>query len=39
MEQSMLETLDFNINIVSLNTFLERFVQIAKVDKITADLA
>jgi hypothetical protein len=26
MEQSMLETLDFNIDIVSLNTLLSRFV-------------
>jgi hypothetical protein len=39
MEQSMLETLDFNIDIVSLNTFLSRFTQITKVDKITSDLA
>ena len=39
MEQSMLAQLDFNIDFVSLTTFLERFVAIAKVDKITADLA
>ena len=39
MEQSMLEKLDFNIDSVSLTTLLERFVQISKVDKVTADLA
>ena len=39
MEQSMLAVLDFNIDFVSLTTFLERFVAIAKVDKQTADLA
>ena len=39
MEASMLMELDFNINFVSSNTFLERFVQISNTDKITADLA
>ena len=39
MEQDMLQVLDFNIDFVSLTTFLERFVAIAKVDKQTADLA
>jgi len=39
MEAAMLLTLDFNINFVSSNSFLERFVQMAKVNKITADLA
>ena len=39
MEQSMLTQLDFNIDCVSVSACLERFVQIAKVDKVTADLA
>ena len=39
MEQSMLTQMDFNIDCVSVSACLERFVQIAKVDKVTADLA
>ena len=39
MEMSMLSELDFNINSVSSHNFIERFVQITKTDKITADLA
>jgi G2/mitotic-specific cyclin-B, other len=39
METSMLNELDFNINFVSSQNFLERFVQISNTDKITADLA
>ena len=39
METSMLEQLDFNVNFVSSQTFLERFSQIAEIDKMTTDLA
>ena len=39
MENSMLSELDFNIDIVTPYSFLERFVQITGVDKVTQDLA
>lgn len=39
MELDMLEKLDFNIDFVSSNIFLERFVQITKADKMTHHLA
>ena len=39
MELSMLTQLDFNINFVSSQNFLERFVQMSNTDKVTADLA
>lgn len=35
----MLTQLDFNINFVSSQNFLERFVQMSSTDKVTADLA
>lgn len=39
MELSMLTELDFNVNFVSSYSFLERFIQISKTDKVTTDLA
>jgi len=39
MELSMLTELDFNVNFVSSYSFLERFIQISKIDKVTTDLA
>ena len=39
MELDMLEQLDFNIDFVSSNIFLDRFVQITKADKMTHHLA
>ena len=39
MELSMLAELDFNVDFVSSNCFLERFVQITKADKMTHHLA
>ena len=39
MEQSMLMELDFNINFVSSQNFLERFVQVTKTEKVASDLA
>jgi hypothetical protein len=39
MEISMLSELDFNVNSVCSYSFLERFIQITKTDKITSDLA
>ena len=39
MELSMLAELDFNVDFVSSHSFLERFVQIAKADKMTHHLA
>jgi len=39
MEASMLMELDFDVNFVSSNSFLERFVQISSTDKVTTDLA
>jgi len=39
MELCMLSELDFNVDFISSNTFLERFVQISKADKVTHDLA
>ena len=35
----MLTQLDFNINFVSSQNFLERFVPMSNTDKVTADLA
>ena len=39
MELCMLSELDFNVDFVSSNSFLERFVQISKADKTAHDLA
>ena len=39
MEISMLTELDFNVNFVSSHSFLERYIQISKTDKVTRDLA
>lgn len=39
MEISMLTVLDFNVDFVSSNSFLERFVQITQATKQTHDLA
>jgi hypothetical protein len=39
MELDMLAILDFNVDFVSSNIFLDRFVQITKADKMTHHLA
>jgi hypothetical protein len=39
MEISMLTELDFNVNFVSSQNFLERFVKISHTNKTTSDLA
>ena len=39
MELDMLAVLDFNVDFVSSNIFLDRFVQITKADKMTHHLA
>lgn len=39
MELCMLSALDFNVDFVSSNSFLERFVQISKADQTTHNLA
>jgi cyclin B len=39
MELSMLSELDFNLDFVSANSFLERFVQVTKADQMTHHLA
>ena len=39
MEMSMLRALDFNVDFISSNCFLERFAQITKVDNTTHHLA
>lgn len=38
-EKSILSTLDFNVDFVSSQAFLDRFVQITKADKVSHDLA
>ena len=39
METSMLSELDFNIDVVTPYSFLERFIKITGADKVTSDLA
>ena len=39
MEMNILTQLDFDVDFISSNTFLERFSQISKVDKVTHHLA